>query len=120
MLAAGAKGFFPYTPATNLLYGLAEAIDMLEEEGLENVFARHDRHAAATRAAVQGWGLEVLCADDRHHSSSLTAVLMPDGPLGRRAAQGDPGEVRHVARRRAQQAGRPASSASAISATSTT
>jgi alanine-glyoxylate transaminase / serine-glyoxylate transaminase / serine-pyruvate transaminase len=79
MLASGAKGFFPYTPATNLLYGLAEAIDMLEEEGLDRVFARHDRHAAATRAAVQGWGLEVLCADERHHSSSLTAVLMPDG-----------------------------------------
>jgi alanine-glyoxylate transaminase/serine-glyoxylate transaminase/serine-pyruvate transaminase len=79
MLASGAKGFFPYTPATNLLYGLAEAIDMLEEEGLTRVFARHDRHAAATRAAVQGWGLEVLCADERHHSSSLTAVLMPDG-----------------------------------------
>ena len=79
MLATGAKGFFPYTPATNLLYGLAEAIDMLEEEGLDEVFARHDRHAEATRAAVQGWGLEVLCAEPRHHSSSLTAVMMPEG-----------------------------------------
>ncbi len=73
------SGFFPYTPATNLLYGLAEAIDMLLEEGLDNVFARHDRLAAATRAAVQTWGLEVLCADPKHYSSSLTAVLMPDG-----------------------------------------
>jgi alanine-glyoxylate transaminase/serine-glyoxylate transaminase/serine-pyruvate transaminase len=79
MLQPNAKGFFPYTPATNLLYGLAEAIDMLEEEGLANVFARHDRHAAATRAAVRAWGLEVLCANERHHSSSLTAILMPDG-----------------------------------------
>ena len=79
MLGPNAKGFFPYTPATNILYGLAEAIDMLEEEGLEQVFARHDRHAEATRRAVQGWGLEVLCADDRHHSSSLTAVMMPEG-----------------------------------------
>ncbi|MEM9140656.1 MAG: aminotransferase class V-fold PLP-dependent enzyme, partial [Pseudomonadota bacterium] len=79
MLGPNANGFFPYTPATNILYGLAEAIDMLEEEGLQSVFARHDRHAAATRAAVQAWGLEVLCADDRHHSSSLTAVMMPEG-----------------------------------------
>ncbi len=71
------KGYFPYTPATNLLYGLVEAIDMLEEEGLEQVFARHDRFAAATRAAVEGWGLEVLCQEPRHHSSSLTAVVMP-------------------------------------------
>ena len=82
MLGPNAKGFFPYTPATNILYGLAEAIAMLEEEGLEAVFARHDRHAAATRAAVQAWGLEVLCANERHHSSSLTAVLMPDGHSG--------------------------------------
>ncbi|MEO1091171.1 MAG: aminotransferase class V-fold PLP-dependent enzyme [Pseudomonadota bacterium] len=79
MLAPNAKGFFPYTPATNLLYGLVEAIDMLEDEGLEQVFARHDRHAAATRQAAQVWGLELLCADERHHSSALTAVLMPDG-----------------------------------------
>ncbi|MEB8338870.1 pyridoxal-phosphate-dependent aminotransferase family protein [Streptomyces endophyticus] len=79
VIDANAKGAFPYTPATNLLYGLDEALRMLEEEGLENVFARHARHAAATRAAVRGWGLEVLCADEREHSGSLTAVLMPEG-----------------------------------------
>ncbi|MFJ9089334.1 pyridoxal-phosphate-dependent aminotransferase family protein [Streptomyces sp. NPDC102384] len=79
IIDANAKGAFPYTPATNLLYGLDEALRMLEEEGLENVFARHTRHAAATRAAVRGWGLEVLCADEREHSGSLTAVLMPEG-----------------------------------------
>jgi alanine-glyoxylate transaminase/serine-glyoxylate transaminase/serine-pyruvate transaminase len=79
MLPANAKGYFPYTPATNLLYGLAEAIDMLHEEGLDNVFARHDRHAEATRRAVRAWGLEVFCTDERHYSSSLTAVLMPGG-----------------------------------------
>ncbi|MFZ3562143.1 pyridoxal-phosphate-dependent aminotransferase family protein [Streptomyces sp. BH055] len=79
VIDANAKGAFPYTPATNLLYGLDEALRMLEEEGLANVFARHARHAAATRAAVRGWGLEVLCADEREHSGSLTAVLMPEG-----------------------------------------
>jgi alanine-glyoxylate transaminase / serine-glyoxylate transaminase / serine-pyruvate transaminase len=79
MLTPNAKGFFPYTPATNLLYGLAEAIDMLHEEGLDNVFARHRRHGEATRRAVQGWGLEVLCQEPRDYSGSLTAVLMPDG-----------------------------------------
>ena len=79
MLGPNEKGFFPYTPATNLLYGLAEAVDMLEEEGLDNVFRRHDRHAEATRRAVQAWGLEVLCAEPRHYSSSLTAVIMPEG-----------------------------------------
>ncbi len=79
MLEANARGFFPYTPATNLLYGLAEAIAMLEEEGLDAVFARHDRHAAATRAAVTGWGLEVLATDPAEQSSALTAVVMPDG-----------------------------------------
>ena len=78
-LAANKGSAFPYTPATNLLYGLAEAIDMLHEEGLNNVFARHDRHAEATRRAVQAWGLEVLCQEPRDYSSSLTAVLMPDG-----------------------------------------
>jgi alanine-glyoxylate transaminase / serine-glyoxylate transaminase / serine-pyruvate transaminase len=79
MLPANKEGFFPYTPATNLLYGLAEAIDMLHEEGLERVFARHDRHAEATRRAVKAWGLEILCNDPRHYSSSLTAVLLaPD------------------------------------------
>jgi alanine-glyoxylate transaminase/serine-glyoxylate transaminase/serine-pyruvate transaminase len=79
MQATNEKGFFPYTPATNLLYGLAEAIDMLHEEGFDNVFARHDRHAEATRRAVTAWGLEVFCREPRHYSSSLTAVLMPQG-----------------------------------------
>jgi alanine-glyoxylate transaminase / serine-glyoxylate transaminase / serine-pyruvate transaminase len=79
MLAANANGFFPYTPATNLLYGLREAIYMLMEEGLESVFARHDRHAEATRRAVRAWGLEVLCLDEREYSSSLTAVRVPEG-----------------------------------------
>ncbi len=78
-IASNADGAFPYTPATNLLFGLAEAIDMLHEEGLDAVFARHDRHAAATRRAVQAWGLEVLCQEPRDFSSSLTAVLLPDG-----------------------------------------
>jgi alanine-glyoxylate transaminase/serine-glyoxylate transaminase/serine-pyruvate transaminase len=79
MLPANANGFFPYTPATNLLYGLREAIHMLEEEGLANVFARHDRHAEATRRAVRAWGLEVLCQNADEYSSSLTAVTMPPG-----------------------------------------
>jgi alanine-glyoxylate transaminase / serine-glyoxylate transaminase / serine-pyruvate transaminase len=79
MLPANANGFFPYTPATNLLYGLREAIHMLEEEGLANVFARHDRHAEATRRAVRAWGLEVLCQNPDEYSSSLTAVMMPPG-----------------------------------------
>src|ERR1700724_3364375 len=79
MLQANDKGFFPYTPATNLLYGLKEALAMLGEEGLENVFARHDRHAEATRRAVKAWGLEILCVEPREYSSSLTAVLMPQG-----------------------------------------
>ncbi len=79
MIAANAGGFFPYTPATNLLYGLREAIRMLEEEGLANVFARHGRHAEATRRAVRAWGLEVLCLNPEEYSSSLTAVVMPAG-----------------------------------------
>ncbi|ARX81689.1 serine--glyoxylate aminotransferase [Streptomyces alboflavus] len=79
ILDANEAGFFPSTPATNLLYGLDEALLMLAEEGLEQVWARHARHAAATRAAVRGWGLEVLCADEREHSGSLTAVLLADG-----------------------------------------
>ena len=79
MLKPNAKGFFPYTPATNLLYGLREAIAMLLEEGLDNVFARHLRLAAATRAAVNHWGLEVLCQEPQEHSPVLTAVLMPPG-----------------------------------------
>ncbi|MEO9191332.1 MAG: aminotransferase class V-fold PLP-dependent enzyme [Acetobacteraceae bacterium] len=79
MLAANETGYFPYTPGTNLLYGLNEAIAMLREEGLENVFARHDRHAEATRRAVRAWGLEIQCAEPRHYSSSLTAVRVPEG-----------------------------------------
>jgi alanine-glyoxylate transaminase/serine-glyoxylate transaminase/serine-pyruvate transaminase len=79
MLDDNAKGFFPYTPPTNLLYGLREALDMLFEEGLENVFARHDRHAEATRRAVRAWELEVLCENPEEYSSSLTAILVPDG-----------------------------------------
>ncbi|MFJ2786117.1 pyridoxal-phosphate-dependent aminotransferase family protein [Streptomyces sp. NPDC093249] len=78
IIESNRRGYFPYTPATNLLYGLAEALDMLDAEGLPEVYARHARHAAATRAAVRGWGLEVLCADEREHSGSLTAVLMPE------------------------------------------
>jgi alanine-glyoxylate transaminase/serine-glyoxylate transaminase/serine-pyruvate transaminase len=79
IIEANKNGFFPYTPATNLLYGLEESLRMLEAEGLPAVFARHARHAEATRAAVRAWGLEVLCADEREHSGSLTAVLMPEG-----------------------------------------
>ena len=79
MIAANANGWFPYTPATNLLYGLREAIAMLEEEGWDNVFARHDRHAEATRRAVRAWGLEILCQDPEEYSSALTAVIMPAG-----------------------------------------
>ena len=79
MLGPNAKGFFPYTPATNLLLGLKEAIAMLMEEGLERVFARHRRHAEATRRAVRAWGLELLCLEPAEYSASLTAVLMPEG-----------------------------------------
>jgi alanine-glyoxylate transaminase / serine-glyoxylate transaminase / serine-pyruvate transaminase len=80
MLANGKSGYFPYTPATNLLYGLRESLAMLlEEEGLEAVFARHQRHAEATRRAVRAWGLEVFALDPREYSASLTAVLMPAG-----------------------------------------
>lgn len=79
MLPHNEKGFFPYTPGTNLLYGLAEAVDMLNEEGLDNVFARHDRHAEATRRAVRAWGLEILCREPKYYSSVLTAVIVPEG-----------------------------------------
>ena len=78
MLSANAKGVFPYTPATNLLYGLRESLSMLQEQGLEQVFARHARHAEATRRAVRTWGLELLCLDPREYSSSLTAVMVPE------------------------------------------
>ena len=79
ILAANDKGFFPYTPATNLLFGLREALRMLQAEGLDNVFARHERHAEATRRAVRTWGLELLCVNPSEYSSSLTAVLTPEG-----------------------------------------
>ncbi|MSO94106.1 MAG: aminotransferase class V-fold PLP-dependent enzyme [Rhodospirillales bacterium] len=79
MLANNKGGFFPYTPATNLLYGLDEALQMLFEEGLDAVFARHDRMAEATRRAVRGWGLEILCRNPAEYSSTLTAVMMPAG-----------------------------------------
>ena len=79
MLANNKSGFFPYTPATNLLYGLREALAMLEEEGLDNVFARHQRHAEATRRAVRAWGLEILCAVPEEYSNSLTAIMIPGG-----------------------------------------
>ena len=80
MIAANKDGYFPYTPATNLLYGLRESLKMLlEEEGLENVFARHQRHAEATRRAVRAWGLEVLARNPAEYSGSLTAVLLPAG-----------------------------------------
>ena len=79
MLANNRDGYFPYTPATNLLYGLREALRMLEEEGIQNVFARHQRHAEATRRAVRAWGLELLARNPLEYSASLTAVLLPAG-----------------------------------------
>ncbi len=79
IIGSNKTGGWPYTPATNMLYGLKEAIAMLQEEGLDNVFARHLRHAAATRAAVRAWDLEILCLNEDEHSPILTAVLMPDG-----------------------------------------
>jgi alanine-glyoxylate transaminase/serine-glyoxylate transaminase/serine-pyruvate transaminase len=79
MFRMNKQGFFPYTPATNMIHGLAVAIDMLHEEGLDNVFARHDRLAEATRRAVRAWGLEILCRDPQSYSSTVTAVLLPDG-----------------------------------------
>ena len=78
-LGQNPSGNFPYTPATNLLYGLKEACDMLMEEGLDNVFARHERHAEATRRAVRHWGLEIQCLEPREYSPVLTGVVMPDG-----------------------------------------
>jgi len=79
MLESNRTGFFPFTPATNMLFGLREALHMLGEEGLPNVFRRHQRHGEATRAAVRAWGLEILCEEPREYSNSLTAVLMPEG-----------------------------------------
>lgn len=79
MLGPNRNGFFPYTPSTNLMYGLREAIAMMHEEGLDNVFARHQRHAEATRRAVRAWGLEIQCLNEAEHSPVLTAVRMPEG-----------------------------------------
>ena len=79
MLKTNRNGFFPYTPPTNLMYGLREALRMIEEEGLSNIFHRHNRHAQATRAAVKAWGLEIVCENPHEYSSSLTAVFMPEG-----------------------------------------
>jgi alanine-glyoxylate transaminase / serine-glyoxylate transaminase / serine-pyruvate transaminase len=79
MVKFNATGSFPYTPSTNLLYGLREALLMLQEEGFENVFRRHNRHAEATRAAVRAWGLEIVCEEPSEYSSTVTAVFMPDG-----------------------------------------
>ncbi len=84
IIEANETGFWPYTSATNLLYGLREALAMLLEEGLANVFARHARHAAATRAAVEAWGLEVLALDPREQSPVLTGVVVPEGVRRRR------------------------------------
>jgi len=79
MIEINKQGTFPYTPATNLLYALKEAIAMLEEEGLDHVFARHQRHGAATRAAAKAWGLDLVCLDPHCYSPALTAVMVPDG-----------------------------------------
>ena len=80
MIKSNDTGYFPYTPATNLLYALRESLKMLlDEQGLENVFARHRRHAEATRRAVRAWGLEILCQDPEEYSDSLTAILLPEG-----------------------------------------
>jgi alanine-glyoxylate transaminase/serine-glyoxylate transaminase/serine-pyruvate transaminase len=79
MLKNMASGFFPYTPGTNLLYALREALAMLHEEGLTQVFARHQRHGDATRATARAWGLEIVCEDPREYSNSLTAIFVPDG-----------------------------------------
>jgi alanine-glyoxylate transaminase/serine-glyoxylate transaminase/serine-pyruvate transaminase len=79
MLTMNKVGFFPYTPATQMLHGLAASIDMLHEEGLENVFARHDRFAEATRRAIRGWGLEIMCRDPKYYSPTITGVMMPEG-----------------------------------------
>ena len=80
MIKANATGYFPYTPATNLLYALRESLKMLlDEQGLEQVFTRHQRHAEATRRAVRAWGLEILCQNPEEYSASLTAILLPEG-----------------------------------------
>ena len=79
MLNMNKIGFFPYTPATQMLHGLADGIEMLHEEGLDNVFARHDRLAEATRRAVRAWGLEIMCREPKYYSPTITAVMLPEG-----------------------------------------
>ncbi|HET8974488.1 MAG TPA: serine--glyoxylate aminotransferase, partial [Pseudolabrys sp.] len=79
MLTMNKVGFFPYTPATQMLQGLAVSIEMLHEEGLDNVFARHDRLAEATRRAIKAWGLDIICRDAKYYSPTITAVLLPEG-----------------------------------------
>jgi alanine-glyoxylate transaminase/serine-glyoxylate transaminase/serine-pyruvate transaminase len=79
MINANKLNYFPYTPATNMLQGLVVAVDMLHEEGLDNVFARHERHAEMTRRAIKAWGLEILCRDPKYYSPTITAVLLPEG-----------------------------------------
>jgi alanine-glyoxylate transaminase/serine-glyoxylate transaminase/serine-pyruvate transaminase len=79
MLNMNKQGFFPYTPATQMLQGLAVSIDMLHEEGLDNVFARHERLAEGTRRAVKAWGLETICRDPKYYSPTITAILLPEG-----------------------------------------
>ncbi len=82
MLTQNRAGFFPYTPATNLLFALREALQMMRDEGLANIFRRHTRHGEATRAAVRAWGLEIVCEEPREYSSSMTAFFMPEGHSG--------------------------------------
>ncbi len=79
MLTMNKQGFFPYTPATQMIQGLAVSIDMLHEEGLDNVFARHARLGEATRRAARAWGFEILCRDAKYYSPTITAVLLPEG-----------------------------------------
>ena len=98
IIEANETGFLPYTRATNLLYGLREALEMLLEEGCANVFARHARHAAATRAAVEAWGLEVLALTRASSRRSLTAVVVPEGFDADEVRASDPRALRHVAR----------------------
>src|SRR6266446_181074 len=79
MLAMSSNGFFPYTPSINLIYGLREALQMLLDEGLSNIFARHQRHGQATRAAVRAWGLELVCEEPSEYSNTVTALFVPEG-----------------------------------------
>ena len=113
MLAMNKTGFFPYTPGTNMLHGLVEGIDMLHEEGLDNVFARHERHAETTRRAVRGWGLEILCRDPKYYSPTITGVMLPEGHDAEayRAVALDQFDISYGT---ASAAGRAAISASAI------